>query len=253
MSTAANRPSEGAITVSATIDGRSVPGQPTSYEWKEMAFIPAAFTADEVPVAARVRSSYTFPSVRGDGTADIRTLDGNFFSQKMTMDATPLTAATPYLGDYIRLHFGGHDTAEEATVAMLAGSAGIINIDGQLWNRIDEPRLVVHPHGIWIDVVPHAGINPQVSAFALTDSDQAVARAAELRLETGTGTKPYPTALNPEVTVLIPSAFTECKPGQGAVQSNAFRPDSKTIPPELKAKLHRRINAGDSTGPAEDQ
>lgn len=253
MSTAAGPPRKGSITVSAAVLGRGVPGHPTPYEWKEMTFIPTAFTAVEVPVAARIPSSYVFPSVRGDGTADIRVLDGIFYSQKADIHGAPLTAATPYLGDHIGLYFDSYGSYQEATAAMLAGAAGIITIDGQLWTRIDEPRLVVHPHGTWIDVVPCTGINPQVSAFALTDSDQAVARAAELRLETGTAPKPYPSASDPGVTILIASAFTERKPGQGAGQPDAFRPDTKTIPPELKAKLHRRILAGDSPARAEDQ
>lgn len=212
---APGQPVGGSLTVSAAVVGASVPGQPTPYEWKQMSFVPAVFTADEVPVAARIPSSYTFPSVRGDGTADIRVADGSFFHQRVDVDCAPLTVGTPHLGDHVRLYFDSHESDQEATAAMLTGAAGIISIDGHLWTRIEEPVLVLHPDGIWIDVVPDTIISKKVETFALTESGQAVARAAELRIEAGTGAEPYPSAVNPKITVLVPSAFSTGKAGHG--------------------------------------
>lgn len=243
-------PRGGFITVTATVNDARGRG---TFDWKSMAFAPAIFTADDAPVAARVPSSYTFPSLRGDGTADIRVLDGSFYLQRMDSDGKPLTVLTPYLGDYIRLHCGGHPTAEEASAAMLNGAARIIDIDGQLWYRTDEPRLIIHPEGIWIDIIPDTNLNARASEFALTETGQAIARAAELRLESGTGQEPYPSALDVGVTVLIPSAFNRKAGHDGAGHPNGFRPDTKTIPPETRAKLHRRQPAGDSPAPAADQ
>lgn len=212
---APGQPVGGSLTVSASVVGSRMPGQPTPYKWKQMAFVPAVFKADEAPVAARIPSSYTFPSVRGDGTADIRVADGNFFHQKVDVDHAPLTMRTPHLGDHIRLYFDSHESDQEATAAMLTGAAGIISIDGHLWTRIEKPILVLHPDGIWIDVLPDTIISNKVETFALTQSGQAVARAAELRIEAGTGRDPYPSAVDPEITVLIPSAFSAGKAGHG--------------------------------------
>lgn len=207
MSTAAAQPGNTTITISATvIKGTDLPGHMTPYEWKELTFTPAAFTGDEAPVAARVQSSYTFPSVRGDGTADVRTLDGNFYIQKVDTDGAALSMATPHLGDHLHLHFDRHGSDQAATAAMLSGAAGIITIDGELWIRVEEPVLVLHPAGIWVDVVPGTVDRSRVDAFALTESDQAIARAAELLHESGKAA--YPSATSPVVAVLMPDVFT---------------------------------------------
>ena len=213
MSTAAAPPGNAqrgdTVTITAVVDTPGTHNEPDRFEWKQMAFTPAIHQATDAPVAARVQSSYTFPSVRGDGTADIRTMDGHFYIQKVDIHRAPLTTSTPHLGDYLRLYVGGYRTAEEATAAMLNAAAGIITIDGHLWTRVDEPRLVIHPQGIRIDVVP-GPVNRAREAFALTENDQAIARAAELLHESGKAA--YPSATNPIVAVLMPDVFTERHP-----------------------------------------
>ena len=166
-------------------------------------------TSDQAPVAATVPDGFTFKSLESGHRAEVRIHDGNFYRQQLDSPwRSPLTPEFPFLAVHMNTFYGHHDTEHQARSAVKAGLAGIVLIDGAFWLRVEEPVLYVGINGVSIDVRANNSLLVPARTFALTEADAAVEAARFLREEDAMVRSSWrPSALDPGVEVLIPSAF----------------------------------------------
>ena len=166
-------------------------------------------TSDQAPVAATVPDGFTFKSPERGHRAEVRIHDGNFYRQQLDSPwQSPLTPEFPYLAVHMNTTYGHHDTEHQARRAVRSGLTRIVLIDGAFWLRVEEPVLYVGINGISIDVRANNGLLVPARTFALTEADAAVEAARSLREEDAmVRSSCRPSALDPGVEVLIPSAF----------------------------------------------
>lgn len=141
---------------------------------------------DDVPVAM----SFAFN--------DVRWWEGNFY-RAIREDGKEMNA-------------GVFETAEEAGAALEEYLRDYITIDGRLWVRTSEPVLMVGRDGLFIGVYcedhhSRPDLDPQ-RLFAVDEVEAAVAMAADLRRRHPSPLTTDPSALRPEVELLMPEALT---------------------------------------------
>ena len=166
-------------------------------------------TGADAPVAVRVPQNVVFRAPAGAATADIRTLDGEFYIQQYGYgsDPVPLTSESHDPNVEMNLHYGMYSTEQEAREALLERIDGVILIDGFFWNRITEPALVVDPNGMSIIVQSTLTCSPW-RLYSLAEEEEAVEAARRLRRTNGMTAEPHPSALNPGIELLMPEVIT---------------------------------------------
>lgn len=157
---------------------------------------------ESAPVAARIPANGYFQQRAGEHETEIRLVDGRLYQQPRTNDGEPAVPGNDWAEILVRSHFGTAKTVEAAEQLIFEGIARLITIDGEIWQQIDEPVLVVDYLGYDIKVRDEAPAGTAVwQVFAITEAEAAEATARE-RI----GYSYFPPKAN--VTVLIPEAFT---------------------------------------------
>lgn len=163
----------------------------------------------EAPVALRVPRSVVFKAPADAVTADIRTLDGDLYSQLYGYGSNPapLTSDTHDPSLEMNLSYGLYDSEQEAREAIQSRLDGVILIDGFFWHRIPEPVLVLDPRGMNI-IVRNPHICSPWRVYSLAEAPEAVQAARQLRLDHDMTAEPHPSAINPGVELLMPEVIT---------------------------------------------
>ena len=159
---------------------------------------------ESAPVAALIPARGYYQPRPGEREVEIRVVDGKLYLQPRTNDGEPAIPGSDWAAILVQSHFGTADTVEAAEQLIFKGVARLITIDGEIWQQVDQPSLVVDYHGYNIEVAYDVQVSGNTAAwqvFALTEADAAEATALE---RIGYSFRP-PKA---EVTVLIPEAFT---------------------------------------------
>lgn len=152
----------------------------------------------DAPVAARLEACAEYPGLSLEGVIDLRIHDGRFFSR------VPQT-----IFDGTTMDFGVRwASGAQLEEIIQSGLERLLVIDGQLWEPTVEPAVYVTRTGRQIHLTHsnsvfagsfHAPFSSP-SAYRITQLDQALARAREVR-EGGAETVPF-------IEVLLPEAFT---------------------------------------------
>ena len=152
--------------------------------------------ASDAPVAARFDAIGEYPGSGAEEVIDLRAHDGRFYSR-----------VPQAVFDGMTMDFGHHWANPEAVERILRnGLAGLLLIDGQLWEPTVEPALFVTPRRFQITIT-HSS-NPHIrgwapfttpDCFKLTEMDGALAYA---RQKQGTDEVDAPF-----LEVLVPEAF----------------------------------------------
>lgn len=159
-------------------------------------------TTEQAPVAALIPDRMYFRPRPGEEAAEIRVADGRLFQQPRTDSGEAATPDNDWADILVGRHFGEGETAAQAEQLVMDGVAGLILIDGEIWQSIDEPVIAVDHRGYSINILP--GIPAGYRAwqiFSLTET-AAAKEAAKERSDYS----PFTDA--PAVSILIAEAFT---------------------------------------------
>lgn len=159
-------------------------------------------TPGRAPVAALIPGRMYFRPRAGEELTEIRAVDGRLYQQPRTNSGEAATPDNDWADILVGRHFGEGGTSDEAEQLVRDGVAGLILIDGEIWQSIDEPVLAVDHRGYSIDILP--GIPAGYRAwqiFALTESAAAMEAAKER-----SDYSPFTDA--PKISILSGEAFT---------------------------------------------
>lgn len=157
---------------------------------------------ESAPVAALVPAHGYFQPRPGERDVQIRVLGGRLYQQPRTNNGQPAVPGSDWAEILVRSHFGTAKTVEAAEQLIFEGISRLITIDGEIWQQIDEPVLMVDHLGYDIKVRDEAPAGTAVwQVFTLTEVEAAEATAVK---RIGYSFQP-PRA---GVQVLIPEAFT---------------------------------------------
>lgn len=159
--------------------------------------VPAA----DAPLAALVSSSRDFRAPNGFNYAGLRFTDGLLYQLQVSVQGTPVS---PDETDRLKTTYGTHATKAGAAATLEAAKTRYLSIDGHLWAQIPEPFILNGPYGDRIDV--HPGPPPRSNAWRCFALGEVSAAEAAARGMANRHDRPAPAA--PEVTILIPEAFT---------------------------------------------
>lgn len=158
-------------------------------------------TSEQAPVAALISSSREFRARWPHRTAELRTLDGQLYSQPFDTQGQPLKPGSEYLDRHLILSFSGNWGLQEAEAAIRRGLGRYILIDGEIWTLVVEPVILAGSNSLTITSGNgnHRGAH---EVFALTELDAA--EQAQLAFDTKHGMKSKDT---PTVDIRIPGVF----------------------------------------------
>lgn len=161
-------------------------------------------TSGQAPVAALISGNREFKARWPQRNAEIRTLDGQLYSQSFDVQGQPLKPGSEHLDHYLNLSFSGHWGLEKAEAAIRRGLGKYLLIDGEIWKQVAEPVILIGAGYNSLTITRgdgnHAGA---YAVFALTELDAA--KEAQQAFDSQHG---FESKTAPAVEILIPSAFT---------------------------------------------
>lgn len=161
-----------------------------------------SYTPEQVPVAALIPGRMYFRPRPGEDHVEVRAAGGKLFQQPRTNSGEAATPDNDWADILVGRHFGEGETAAEAEQMIRDGVAGLILIEGEIWQSIDEPVLAVDHRGYSIDILPAVPAGYRAwQIFSLTEA-AAAKEAAKERSDYS----PFTAA--PEISILISEAFT---------------------------------------------
>lgn len=161
-------------------------------------------TSEQAPVAALISGNREFPARWPRRDAEIRTLDGQLYSQPFDTQGQPLKPGGEYLDRHLRLSFNGHWGVEQAEDAIRRGLGKYLLIDGEIWVMVVEPVILIGPGNNSLTITRGDGNHLGAYAvFALTELDAA--KEAQQVFDARHG---FESKTPPAVEILILSAFT---------------------------------------------
>lgn len=159
-------------------------------------------SADSAPLAALIGSSRQFRALNGHNYTGIRFFNGHLYQLRVHVQGHAVTPDDS--NAQLDIHLGQRPTEEVAAAAVEAEAHRYLVIDGMLFDRIPEPYILAGDRGHAAAVTKGP---PPVSeswrCFAIGESHTAASASEKSALAHN---QPLPDA--PEVTVLLPEAFT---------------------------------------------